>query len=71
MLPQYGFSGFAVLDIEQNAVPERAQEIRRLKERLDRELVGILTLLLPPRHEPARRVPGHAVPVIDQMRLKS
>ena len=46
MLPQHGLARLAVVDVEENPVPQRAQEIRRFKERLDGEAVGLL--LSPP-----------------------
>ena len=51
VLAQHRFPRFAVLDVEQDPVLQRAQEVGRLEEGLDRELVGFVGLLLPARHE--------------------
>ena len=68
MLPQDRFPRLAVLDVEQNPVLERAQEIRALEERLHREAIGLVGRLLPARHVAAGGVPGDAVPIIEQVR---
>ena len=68
MLAQDGLPRLAVLDVEEDPVLQRAQEVGRLEERLHREAVGLLALLLPPRHEAAVGVPGDAVPVVEQVR---
>ena len=67
VLAQHGFAGLAVLDVEENPVAQRAQEIGGLEKRLHREPVAVVWALLPARHEAARGVPGDAVPVIEQV----
>jgi len=67
MLAQNGFSGLAVLNVEQNPVLKRAQEIRALEERLYGETIGLVGRLLPARHVATGRIPSHAVPVVEQM----
>jgi len=68
VLTQDGFPRLAVLDVEQDPVAERAQKVGGLEEGLNRELVGLLGLLLPARHVAAVGVPGHAIPIVEQMR---
>ena len=67
VLAQNGFPGLAVLHVEQDPVLQRAQEIGALEERLHREAVALLRHLLPTRHVAPVDVPGHAVPVIEQV----
>ena len=67
VLAQHGLPGLAVLDIEEDPVPQRAQELRRLEERLDGEPVTLLGLLLPLRRKPPGEVPGDAVPGFEQV----
>ena len=67
VLAQHGFAGLAILDVEENPVTQRAQEIGRLEKRLHREPVALLRAFLPTRHEAARGVPGDPVPVIEEM----
>ena len=67
MLAQHGLPRLAVLDVKEDPVAQRAQEIGRLEEGLDGEPIAFLRLLLPARHESARDVPGDAVPVVQQV----
>ena len=67
VLAEHGFSRLAVLDVKENPVPQGAKEVVRLEERLDREPVALLRALLPARHESARRIPGDAVPVVEEV----
>ena len=68
MLAQHRLPRLAVLDVEQNPVPQRPQKRGRLEERLDREPIAVVRAFLPARHEAARGVPRHAVPVVEQVR---
>ena len=68
VLAQHGLPRLAVLDVEQNPVLQRAQEVGALEERLHREAVGLVRRLLPARHVAAGGVPGDAVPVVEQVR---
>ena len=68
MLAQDGFAGFTVLDVKQNPVLQRAQEIIAFKERLHSKAVAFFRGLLPPRHVTAVCIPRHTVPVVQQMR---
>ena len=68
VLAQDRFPRLAVLDVEQDPVLQRAQEVRALEERLHREAIGLVGRLLPARHVAAGGVPGDAVPVVEQVR---
>ena len=68
VLTEDGLPRFAVLHIEEDPVAQGPQEVGRLEERLDGVAVGLVVLLLPPRRESARDVPGDAVPVVEEVR---
>src|SRR5687767_7446027 len=68
VLAQHGLPRLVVLDIKEDPVLQGAQEVRALEERLHREPVALFGRLLPSRHTTPVRVPGYAVPVVEQMR---
>ena len=67
VLAQHRLPCLTVFDVEQDPVAQRAQEVGRLEERLNREAVALLPPFLPARHEAAGGVPGHPVPVVQHM----
>src|SRR5262249_62164865 len=62
VLSQHGFLRLAVLNIEQNPMLERAQEIGALEEGLHCEAISLVRPLLPARQELAGWAPRAALP---------